>query len=137
MKKIFNWAVVYAVLGIVAGVFFREFTKWNGFEGITSLSKMHVHLFTLGMLMFLIMMLFENAFHITESKAFNKFIIFYNIGVLGAVIMLLVRGVPQVLDMAMNNATTMAISGMAGIFHIILCIGFIFMFKTIKEKAIK
>lgn len=137
MKKIFNWAVVYAVLGIVAGVFFREFTKLNSFEGITSLSKMHVHLFTLGMLMFLIMMLFENAFRITESKTFNKFIVFYNIGVLGAVIMLLVRGIPQVLNMALNNAMTMAISGVAGVFHIILCIGFIFMFKMIKEKAIK
>lgn len=33
MKKYFNFATFYLVLGLVMGVFYREFTKFNGFEG--------------------------------------------------------------------------------------------------------
>mgnify|MGYP000689074351 CR=1 FL=1 len=33
MKKYANSALIYAILAMVGGVFFREFTKFNGFEG--------------------------------------------------------------------------------------------------------
>jgi len=33
MKKYANSALMYAILAMVGGVFFREFTKFNGFEG--------------------------------------------------------------------------------------------------------
>ena len=33
MKKYFNFATFYLVLGLVMGVFYREFTKFIGFEG--------------------------------------------------------------------------------------------------------
>lgn len=35
-KKYANLALVYAVVAMVFGVFFREFTKFQGFEGKTS-----------------------------------------------------------------------------------------------------
>ncbi len=136
MKKLFNWSMTYAVLAIVAGVFFREFTKLNGFVGITSLSKIHVHLFALGMIVFLVMMLFEKAFQIEQSKYFNKFMLFYNIGVLGAAASLFARGMTQVLEMNLSSAMDMSIAGISGVFHIILCVGLFFMFKMIKEKSL-
>ena len=36
MKKYANSALVYAVLAMVGGVFFREFTKFNAFDGATT-----------------------------------------------------------------------------------------------------
>ena len=136
MKKLLNWSITYAVLAIIAGVFFREFTKLNGFVGITSLSKIHVHLFALGMIVFLIMMLFEKSFQISQSKYYKKFLCFYNVGVLGAAISLFARGITQVLEMNMSTGLDMSIAGISGIFHIILCIGLLFMFKMIKEKSL-
>ncbi len=58
MKKYINLALIYAVCALVAGVFYREFTKWNGFTGVTTLGKVHTHLFMLGMFLFLFVALF-------------------------------------------------------------------------------
>lgn len=47
-------AMVYAVIAMALGVFYREFTKFSGFAGRTSLSFLHTHYFALGMVFFLI-----------------------------------------------------------------------------------
>lgn len=44
MKRLMNASIVYGVLGlIVGGVFYREFTKFNGFTDFTTLSVVHTH----------------------------------------------------------------------------------------------
>lgn len=45
MKKYLNISLIYAIAAMVGGVFYREFTKWNGFTGMTALGKVHTHLF--------------------------------------------------------------------------------------------
>ena len=45
MKKYFNIAFIYAITAIASGVFYREFTKFNGFSGRTTLSITHLHFF--------------------------------------------------------------------------------------------
>ena len=47
MKKYLNLSLVYAVAAMVGGVFYREFTKFSGFDGVTALGKVHTHLFLL------------------------------------------------------------------------------------------
>ena len=37
MKKTVNLAFFYAIMAMVGGVFYREFTKYSGFEGRTAL----------------------------------------------------------------------------------------------------
>lgn len=61
MKKYANSALVYAILAMVGGVFYREFTKFNGFTGTTSLGFVHTHYFALGMIGFLLLLLLESA----------------------------------------------------------------------------
>lgn len=39
MKKYANAAIVYSFLALAGGVFYREFTKFNGFGGATSLGS--------------------------------------------------------------------------------------------------
>lgn len=54
MKKIINTAMFYMIYGLTAGAFYREYTKFKEYEGLTSLSKVHPHVLVLGMLLFLI-----------------------------------------------------------------------------------
>ena len=48
MKKLLNTAFIYALAAMAGGVFYREFTKFNGFSGRTALGLVHTHLFLLG-----------------------------------------------------------------------------------------
>lgn len=49
MKRYMNLALLYAVLAMIGGVFYREFTKFNGFAAKTALGVVHTHYFLLGM----------------------------------------------------------------------------------------
>ena len=40
-----NSALLYAILAMAGGVFYREFTKFNGFTARTTLSVVHTHYF--------------------------------------------------------------------------------------------
>ena len=53
MKRYMNCALLYSVLAMAGGVFYREFTKLNAFTGKTTLSVVHTHYFLLGMVVFL------------------------------------------------------------------------------------
>ena len=57
MKRYINTALLYAVLAMVGGVFYREFTKFSGFTGRTALGVVHTHYFLLGMVFFLLLLL--------------------------------------------------------------------------------
>lgn len=48
MKRYLNISLAYAIAAMAGGVFYREFTKYNSFTGVTSLGKVHTHLFLLG-----------------------------------------------------------------------------------------
>ena len=43
MKRYLNEALLYAVLSLVGGVFYREFTKIHGFVKKTTLEVVHTH----------------------------------------------------------------------------------------------
>ena len=38
MKRIINTAIVYFIFAMAGGVFYREFTKWNGYTEPTTLA---------------------------------------------------------------------------------------------------
>lgn len=137
MKKYINTAFYYAIAAMVGGVFYREFTKLNGFAGKTTLSVVHTHLFILGMFMFLIVAALSQNFDFEKNKKFRIFYTIYNIGVPVTVIMLGVRGVLQVLSVPLTSGTSAAISGIAGIGHIITGIGIIYLFLSLKEMLKK
>ena len=133
MKKLINTAFMYTILALVSGVFYREFTRSLEFSDRTTLSVMHVHLFVLGSLVFLLLTLFEKEFKITKNKSFNKFFIVYNVGLIFMIAMFVWRGIDQVLVL---NGGAM-ISGIAGISHIIFSIGIIMMFIVIRKEVLK
>lgn len=79
MKRLMNASIVYAILGLMGGVFYREFTKMNGFTGFTTLSVVHSHYLMLEMVLFLLLVVVEKNLHFVDNKVL-KYLIFYHIG---------------------------------------------------------
>ena len=59
MKRYMHCALLYSVLAMAGGVFYREFSKLNAFTGKTTLSVEPTHYFLLGMEVFLLLLLQE------------------------------------------------------------------------------
>lgn len=132
MKRYMNSALLYAIFAIAGGVFYREFTKFNGFTAKTTLSVVHTHYFMLGMVFFLLLLLLEKNFSFTGSKT-GRVLAFYHFGLNLTAVMLVVRGVTQVLAPALSSGINAAISGIAGIGHIILGVSLVFLLVQIKH----
>lgn len=133
MKKLARASTSYAVLGLLSGIFYREFTKMNDFTGATQLSTLHTHLFVLGMFFFLIVLLLENTFQLSAEKNYKKFYILYHSGFGLTVLMMTIHGTLQVLGKGGHPA----ISGMAGLGHILLTIGLYFFFQVLLSAVNK
>lgn len=125
MKKYLNISLAYAIAAMAGGVFYREFTKFNGYTGVTALGKVHTHLFLLGMLTFLVVALYAARNALAKVKTFRVFLWTYNIGVPLTAAMLVARGVPQVLGMTLSTVGNASVSGIAGIGHILTGVGMI------------
>ena len=135
MKKMINISFIYALAAMAGGVFYREFTKFQSYTGVTALGKVHTHLFMLGTFVFLAAALFYDKCSLENSKKFRIFLFLYNIGVSLTAIMLAVRGITQVLGTSLSAGANASISGVAGIGHILTGVGFIMFFLALKEGA--
>lgn len=135
MKKLLNTAFVYALAAMAGGVFYREFTKFNGFTGRTALGFVHTHLFLLGMVMFLLAALFAKELDWAKGKQFRLFYGLYNTGLCVTAVMLAVRGVAQVLALPLSRGMDAAISGVGGLGHICLGAGLVVFFLALKKAA--
>lgn len=119
MRRYGTAAVVYTALALAGGVFYREFTKFQGFTGETALSVVHTHYFLLGMMVFLLLALLERSFSFT-TRAVRRGLVVYHIGLNLTAGMLAVRGVLQVLGTELSSGLDASISGVAGIGHLLL-----------------
>ena len=136
MKRYGNTALLYAILAMAGGVFYREFTKFHGFTAKTTLSVVHTHYFLLGMVFFLLLLVLEKAFSFTGAKT-GRVLALYHVGLNLTAVMLVVRGVFQVLGTSLSAGMNAAISGIAGIGHILLGVSLILMLLQIKRSVTK
>lgn len=134
MKRYINTALVYAILAMVGGVFYREFTKFNGFTAKTTLSVVHTHYFLLGMVFFLLLLVLEKSFSFTGPRT-GRILAFYHVGLNLTAVMLVIRGVTQVLGTALSSGMSAAISGIAGIGHILLGVSLVLLLVQLKRAV--
>lgn len=134
MKKYINLSFLYAILALCSGVFYREFTKFLGFSGKTTLAFTHLHLLVLGTFMFLIIGILHQLSDLAEQKKIKLFMITYNIGLLFMVIMFYVRGIFQTLQIELSTGASAAISGVSGIAHIIMTVAIVLLFNCLKKS---
>ncbi len=132
-RKLINTAFTYMIVGLLSGLFYREYTKFVGFDGTSTLSVLHTHTLVLGMFFFLIASLFELRLKISKHKSFNKFYITYNVGLILTTLMMLVRGLVTIQLESVSKGLDASISGMAGIGHIIITFGLMYFFKILRD----
>ncbi|HEY3506486.1 MAG TPA: DUF2871 domain-containing protein [Actinocatenispora sp.] len=130
-------AHTYMIVGVVSGLFYREFTKANHFTGDTQLAVVHTHLLTLGMLGFLIVLALDRPFHLSGTRLFTGFFWFYNAGIAVTVGMMGVHGCLTVLGDHVPEAVPLV----AGLGHVLLTVGLVLLFvhlgKRLKEQPRK
>ena len=134
MKRYITLSLLYAVLAMVGGVFYREFTKFNGFTGKTSLGVVHTHYFLLGMVFFLLLLLLEKNFAFTGAKT-GRVLVVYQVGLNLTAVMLAVRGVTQVLGLPLTSGMSAALSGVAGIGHVLLGISLVLVLLQVRRSV--
>ena len=93
-----------------------------------------IHLFVLGTVVFLLIAIFSHITDLSKQKTFKYFFRLYNIGLPFMTIMFLVRGITQVLAINLSSSTSHAISGVAGISHIIVGIAIVLLFISLRKS---
>ena len=132
MRRLFSAAFAYMVAGVASGLFYREFTKINGFpEGApTQLGLVHTHLLVLGFVVLLIVLLLEKSFALSESRLFGWFFWLYNAGLVLTSAMMVWHGILTVL----GQESSAMIAGIAGLGHILLSAGMVLLFLALRTR---
>ena len=130
MKKYYYASFIYLVLGLIAGVFYRELTKAAGFTGDTVLRGVHTHLLVLGCLFFLIVLGLEKSFGLAQFKGMKAWFITYQVALITVIATMVVRGMAEV-----KGFEVAGLSHMAGLTHALLGIALVW-FMILLGKAI-
>lgn len=134
-RKYLSTAFIYAVIAMVWGVFYREFTKFAGFSGETALSVIHVHYFALGMIFFLLLALLEKNFAFSGGKGVKPGQVFYHAGLNIAWLGFFLRGLVQASETVLSKGMDAAISGVSGLGHICLAAGMLLLLWRVRSGA--
>lgn len=131
MKKYYYASFTYLVLGLIAGIFYRELTKAVGFTGDTVLRGVHTHLLVLGCLFFLVVLLLEKSFGLNHLKGIKAWFVTYQVALVTTVATMVVRGVAEV-----KGFEVAGLSHMAGLTHALLGIALVW-FMILLGKGIE
>ncbi|WP_195575633.1 DUF2871 domain-containing protein [Paenibacillus sp. 1001270B_150601_E10] len=130
MKRLYYTSFFYAILGLISGIFYREYTKLNDFTGDTLLKALHTHILVLGFLFFLVAMILDKLFQIHQSKTFNVWYIIYNAGMVITLTAMTMRGLLQV-----NGEDLSFLPHIAGLGHAILGVGIIWLLALLRKHV--
>lgn len=133
-KRFANLALSYAVIAMIFGVFYREFTKFSHFTGQTSLAFLHTHYFVLGMFFFLVLLLAEKSFSFSDRNT-GKLLGVYQVGLNITGLGFLLRGLAQVWGTELSRGMDASVSGITGIGHILTGAGIILLLLKIRKQA--
>jgi Ca2+/Na+ antiporter len=133
-KRYANMALVYGLAAMVCGVFYREYTKFSHFTGVTNLSVMHTHYFLLGMVFFFLLMLAEKALEFSNRNT-GKILLVYHIGLNITGLGFLMRGLNQVWETELSSGMDASISGISGIGHILTGVCLVLVLLQVRKRA--
>lgn len=134
MKKVMNSALIYFIVAMVSGVFYREFTKMAAFSGNTTLGVLHTHLLILGTG---VALLLAFVFKKEQPKNFNKLFIAYNITFPLMILTMLLRGIVEVKEITLSPALNASLSGVTGLSHIGMAVCLLLFLLEIRKKYLK
>lgn len=137
-ENLIKLSIVYALLGLMGGVFYREFSKAFNYLTATSLNFVHLHLLVLGFIFYLVLFaIFKNE----DVSKLKRPLLIYNIGLGWTVTSFMVRGIYTITSNGYAPFKDAALSGIAGLGHIVLGVGLIYtlitLLKQINSKEIE
>ena len=136
LNLLLTMAFGYMALGMASGLFYREFTKANGFKdggAPGQLGLTHTHLLTLGFFVFLMILMLEKLFTLSRRpKLWGWFLGIYNAGVLITAVGMVWHGCLTILKIEGNPM----IAGIAGMGHMLVTAGFVMLWVLLRS-AIK
>lgn len=128
MKKILQRSYIFLIAGLLIGVYYREFTKFNQFTEYTVLRVAHGHVLLLGFVFPLLLTLLIRMIQKPELFALKHWN-YYFIGTILTIVMMMIRGTLQVLETPLSSGLDASISGIAGIGHALLGIALVLLFR--------
>lgn len=131
MKKLYYTSFFYAVLGLIAGVAYREITKLSSFSGQTVLVALHTHILVLGFLFFTVALILAKVFQVHEAKSFGGWYIVYNLGLIITISTMAVRGMLQI-----SGSDISFLPHIAGLGHTILAAGIIWLLALLRKRIL-
>lgn len=134
MKKVFNLAIIFSILALLAGIYSRELPKLTSFEGGSALGVVHTHLFMLGVVFPLIFGLWITS-NGKSLKDLGWSWTGYIIGVVWVAALMLVRGTFTVLETALSRGADASISGIAGLGHGVLGVSLVVLLFKLRSFA--
>lgn len=134
-KRLADLAFSYAIIAMIFGVFYREYTKFSHFTGQTALAFLHTHYFLLGMFFFLVLMLSEKVFAFSDRNT-GGLLTVYQVGLNITGLGFLLRGLTQVWGTELSRGMDASISGIAGIGHILTGVCIVLLLLKIRKRAV-
>lgn len=113
------------LMGLIAGVFYREFIKFYHYQNITHLSRLHVHILVLGFLTMLVAYIIVRKYSTSILISLKKPLYIYMVGFTFTIVNMMVFGIYEVVSNGQDTIRIAALSGTSGIGHILLSIGIV------------
>lgn len=130
MEKLTRASAGYTAFGLIAGVFYREYSRFWRFDTSavqTQLRSLHTHCFSLGTIFLLIVLSLEKNFHLSAQKDFKKFYGLYHSGLGITLLCMLIQGCLVTAGKEKN----FVVSCLAGVGHTLVGAGFFFFYRTL------
>ncbi len=134
MKNYTNYAIIYAIIGLAMGVFYREFPKLVGFYGETRLSLLHGHYLSLGVFFFVLLLLLDKQFCFSGRLRVKQLVFAYTMGLNVTGLALFFRGILAVNGRELHPGLNASVSGIAGIGHILLGVSMVLLLFQVKKS---
>ncbi len=125
-------AAGWTVVGLVAGLAYREITKFTDYQGATDLSLVHTHTLALGTGAMLVVLALTAVFGLDRDRRLRWYVVVWNLGVALTATGLTVKGLGQIYGWYdASAASAKALAGIAGLGHMLLTAGFVLFFRTL------
>lgn len=130
-RNILGLSYTFLIMGLILGVFYREFTKFYNYRLVNHLSKLHVHVLVLGFLLMLIIYIISKNYDLGKIHYIKIPIYLYVVGFAFTIVNMTLIGIYQVFSPKIKILNQAAIDGFSGIGHIILSVGLVWLILRI------
>lgn len=140
-KNLLAISFSFLIMGLLGGVFYREFTKIYDFTAPGHLGKIHVHTLVLGFIILSILYAIVKNYSVEQIRVLKKPVHIYIAGVTFTLVCMVLIGIYEVVSLGQAVVKQAALDGVSGLGHIVLSVGLVWTLLSVirfeKRLAIK